>query len=76
MKPMPLREIGLVVVGVLIGFAIGMDTYLTFFLPSNTHRDGLAMFIANGCGLAGLIVLLLIRSETRRRNEVHEKPDA
>src|ERR1035438_9139365 len=47
MKPMRLREVGLVVAGVLCGFAIGIYTYLAFFLLPGESRNGMAMFIAS-----------------------------
>lgn len=76
MKPMRLREISLVVGGLLIGFAIGMDVYATFFLPVNTHRNGVAMLIANTCGLVGMILMVLIRAEMNRDEKTKSKPDA
>ena len=73
---MRLREIGLAVAGLLIGFAIGIDAYATFFLPANTHRDGLAMFIANTCGFVGMILMVLIRAEVNRDEKTKSKPEA
>jgi hypothetical protein len=45
MKPMRLREVGLVVAGVLCGFAIGIYTYLAFFLLPGESRNGTAILL-------------------------------
>jgi hypothetical protein len=76
MKPIRWREIGLVISGALIGFAFGMDTYLTFFLPPSSRRNGWGEFLVNGGGFVGLLLLTLIRAETRRKDDANEKHDA
>ena len=72
MKPMRWREVGLVIAGLLIGFAGGLYTYNAFFLDPNTHGNGLAVFIASGCSLVGTILLIGIRYDEPRPE--HEAP--
>jgi Mn2+/Fe2+ NRAMP family transporter len=76
MKPMRWSEIGLLVAGVLIGFAFGISACVFFFLPLNAQHSGWAKFIATGCGFVGLLLLILIRVETSRKEDINEKPDA
>jgi hypothetical protein len=73
MKPMRWQEVGLIVGGLLIGFAVGIETYTTFFLPADVHRNGLAMFIASSCGLVRMLSLFLIRAGINRENRPNDK---
>jgi hypothetical protein len=73
MKLMRWSVVGQVIAGVLVGFAIGIDTYLTFFLPPSTHGNGWAEFIASGCGVAGMLLMFGVCSEIRREHNADTK---
>ena len=76
MKPMRWREVGLVIAGLLLGFAGGLYIF-PIFLPPNTPGNGLAVFIAAGCNLVGSILMIGIRyDEPRPEHDAHTKHDA
>jgi hypothetical protein len=76
MKTTRWHEVGLIFAGILMGFQLGVFAYAAFFLPPNTGQNGLAKFFATGCGLVGLVMMILIRAEMRRKDDANDKPDA
>ncbi len=76
MKSSGSREVGLVVAGILIGFATGIYTFQAFFILPGGARNGMATFIASGSGLLGSVMMVLIRAEARRSSVAGEKHGA
>ncbi|HTV39822.1 MAG TPA: hypothetical protein VMF08_04560 [Candidatus Sulfotelmatobacter sp.] len=66
MKQTRSHEVGLMVSGSFIGFAIGIESYATFLLPANDHRSGTVMLVAISSAFIGLIILFLICAEMIR----------
>jgi hypothetical protein len=73
MKRTQSHKVGLTVSGCLIGFAIGVATCATFFLPAHANRNGVAMFVASSSGFVGLMTLFLIWAEMIRGKRPNDK---
>lgn len=66
MKNKQWREGGQTLAGILVGFNLGMDTYMTFFLAPNTHRNRVALFLASMAFSTGLLLSILSRARKRQ----------
>jgi hypothetical protein len=69
-------EIAFICCGVLLGFNLGIWSYVVFFLPPHTDRNGVAEFLASICLLVGVVWLAVIRAEMRRKDDANDRPDA
>lgn len=67
------QEMGLIISGLLMGFAVGMETYPNLLLPANAQRNGAAMFISSCCGIVGMLSLFLSRIEAKRDDRPNDK---
>jgi hypothetical protein len=69
-------EIGFICCGVLFGFGLGVWSYVAFFLPPNTDRNGMAELLASSCLVVGLFWLVVMRAEMHRKDNANDKPEA
>jgi hypothetical protein len=76
MKTTRRYEIGFICWGVLFGFSLGVWSYVAFFLPPNTDRNGMAKLLASSCSMVGLFWLIVMRAEMRRKDNANDKTDA
>jgi high-affinity Fe2+/Pb2+ permease len=76
LKPLSPYELGLVVVGMLYGFAFGIFTYMAFFRLPGESKKGVAGFVAIICLVAGFLLRVVIRRHAHRDSKTDEKRDA
>lgn len=75
MKLLKSQKIGLVAVGVLYGFALGIFTCLAFIFESGQIQSGVALLVAILCSLAATVLQFAIRGELHRDIKIHEEHD-